>query len=279
MTETRIVFPAFALSAFVAIALTMPPAQAQAPRPGQLPPGPAQAAPPGPRGQQQPPPVAPPKPYKLIPVTMPQPLNDPSFEAFRKQLGDIANRKDRAALARIVVATNFFWMGQKGDQANKRKSGIDNLAAALNLDAKDSFGWMGLAHAATEATAEPVPERKGVICAPANPTFDDKAAEQLAKDTGTQPSDWGFPTQPGVEVHAAAQPNAPVIEKLGMNLVRVMPEQTAPGAAESPFVRVVTPSGKVGFALEESLSSLDIDQICYVKDATGWKIAGYAGGG
>jgi hypothetical protein len=39
----------------------------------------------------------------------------------------------------------------------------------------------------------------------------------------------------------------------------------------------VTPSGKVGFVLEEFISSLDSDQLCYIKDATGWKIAGYAG--
>jgi len=38
-----------------------------------------------------------------------------------------------------------------------------------------------------------------------------------------------------------------------------------------------SPSGKVGFVLEETLSTLDFDQICYVKDATGWKIAGYYG--
>jgi hypothetical protein len=43
-------------------------------------------------------------------------------------------------------------------------------------------------------------------------------------------------------------------------------------------VRVVTPSGKVGYVIEEELSALDSDQICYVKDQTGWKIAGYAGG-
>ena len=64
------------------------------------------------------------------------------------------------------------------------------------------------------------------------------------------------------------------------HLVRAMPEEPPAGAqqAEQPFIRVVTPSGKVGYALEEALSSLDIEQICYVKEATGWKIAGYAGG-
>ena len=275
------------LSAVVAVALAAPPALAQAlrPGPGQVsPPGPRgqppQAQPPGQRGQppqqaQQP---APPKPYKAIAVTLAQPYNDPSFVAFRKQLIDIANRKDRAALARLVV-NNFFWMGEKGDKANKKKSGIDNLAAAIDLNAKDGSGWQALIAAAGEATAEPVPERKGIMCSPANPTFDEAAADQVAKDTGTDPGEWGYLSKPDVEVHAAAQAGSPVIEKLGLHLVRVMPEQPAAGARpqETPFIRVVTPSGKVGFVLEEFVSSLDNDQICYVKDAAGWKIAGIAG--
>ena len=287
-------YPSLLLSAFIAVAVSAPPAQAQSPRPGQLAPGPGQVPPPGPRGQpaqaQQPGPPgqaapqeqarqpAPPKPYKTIPVTLAQPYNDPSFAAFRKQLGDIASRKDRAALARLVVR-NFFWMGEKGDKADKRKSGIDNLATAIDLDAKDGSGWEAITAAANEATLEPVTERKGIMCSPANPKFDEMAADQVAKDTGTDPSEWGYPHKPDVEVHAAAQANAPVIEKLGLNLVRVMPEQPAAGAQqqEQPFVRVVTPSGKVGFVLEELMSSLDIDQLCYIKDATGWKIAGYAG--
>jgi hypothetical protein len=281
MSDPRFTCPSLIVSALVAAALAASPAQAQAPRPGQLAPGPAQAPPPGPRGQpaqQQAQKPAPPKPYKSVPVTLAQPSTDPSFEAFRKLLGDIANRKDRAALAKLVV-NNFFWMGEKGDKANKKKSGIDNLAAAIELDAKDGSGWQGLAAAASESTLEPVPERKGIMCSPANPTFDEKAADQLAKDTGTDPGEWGYPSKPGVEVHAVAQANSPVIETLGLNLVRFMPEEPPAGAKpqESMFARVVTPSGKVGFVLEEFMSSLDSDQICYVKDATGWKIAGYAG--
>jgi hypothetical protein len=211
-------------------------------------------------------------------VTPAQPFGDPSFAAFRKQLGDIASRKDRAALARLVV-NNFFWMGEKGDKANKKKSGIDNLAAAIGLDSKDGDGWETLAAAANETTLEPLPDRKGIMCSPAIPTFDEAAAEQLAKDTGTDPGDWGYPSKPGVEVHAAAKDNAPVIEKLGQNLLRIMPEQPAAGAQqqESPFVRVVTPSGKVGYVLEELILSPDSDQLCFIKEAGGWKIAGYAG--
>lgn len=293
MPYSGFAFPSSLLSAVIAAALAALPAQAQAPRPGQLAPGPGQATPSGPREQppQAQPPgqrgqapqhearqPAPPKPYKPIAVTLAQPYGDPSFAAFRKQLGDIANRKDRPALARLVVS-NFFWIGEKGDKADKKKTGIDNLAAAIDLDAKDGSGWEALISAAKEATLEPVPERKGIMCGPASPTFDEMAADRLAKDTGTDPSDWGYPNKPDVEVHAAAQANSPVIEKLGHNLVRVMSEQPAAGAPEqdSPLIRVVTPSGKVGFVLEELISSLDSDQLCYIKEATGWKIAGYAG--
>jgi hypothetical protein len=284
------------LSAFVAAALAASPVQAQAPKPGQLAPGPGQrggqppqATPPGPRGpapqqqaqppqqQQQAQQLAPPKPYKPVAVTPAQPYNDPSFVAFRKQITDIANRKDRAALAKLVV-NNFFWMGEKGDKANKKKSGIDNLAAAIDLDAKDGSGWEALLAAANEATAEPVPERKGIICSPASPKFDEAAADQLAKDTGTNPAEWGYASKPDIEVHDAAKADAPVIEKLGQILVRTMPEEPAGGGQQdSPFIRIVTPSGKVGFVLDELMLSLDNDQICYIKDAAGWKIAGFAG--
>ena len=293
MPNPALVYPSLMLSALIAVTLALSPAQAQAPRPGQLAPGPGQrgqpqqaqppqAQPPGPRGQapqQQARQPAPPKPYKAVPVTLPQPYDDPSFVAFRKQLGDIASRKDRAALARLV-ANNFFWMGEKGDKANKKKSGIDNLAAAIDLYAKDGSGWRALMEAANEATVEPAPERKGIMCAPASPTFDEAAADEVAKDAGTDPTEWGYPSKPDLEVYAAAQADAPVIEKLGLHLVRVMPEQPAAGnqVQESPFLRVVTPSGKVGFVLDEFLFSLGSDQMCYVKDATGWKIAGYAGG-
>ncbi len=36
---------------------------------------------------------------------------------------EIAGKKDRAALAKLVVAQGFFWDGEKGDQADKKKSG------------------------------------------------------------------------------------------------------------------------------------------------------------
>jgi hypothetical protein len=253
------------------------------PRPGQMPPG--AGGPTGPPGRGGLAPMAPPKPYKPVAVTLPQPFADPSFEAFRKELGEIASRKDRAALAGKVVANGFFWMGEKGDKANKRKSGIDNLAAAIGLDGRDGEGWEILAAAANEATLEPIPDKKGVMCSPAGPVFDQKAAEQTAKATGTSPMDWGFPVKGSLDVHAVGQASSPVIEKVGSVLVRVMPEGPPPGAGDAPppkpgasFVRVVTPSGKVGYVVDDAIGALDSDRLCFVKDAAGWHISGYAGG-
>ena len=225
-----------------------------------------------------PPPAAPIKPFKSIAVTPPAPFNDPSFAAFRKTLGDIAERKDRAGLAKLVVSQGFFWVQDK-DYADKRKSGIDNLAKAVDLDAKGGGGWDVLAGFATEPTASALAQHKDIVCAPADPTLNTQDFEDVAKSTDTDPSDWGYPTKPGLEVRAAAQPNAPVVETLGMVLVEVLPDSASQDNADAPsFLHVATPSGKSGFVLVDGLVPLGGDQMCYTKDATGWKIAGYVGG-
>jgi hypothetical protein len=284
MPQGRIAFSSLALSTIFAVALAMPFAGAQQ-KPAQLTPGPGQPAQPAQRGPApgQPPQPAPPKPYKEIAVTLPQPSNDPSFEAFLKQLADIAMKKDRAALARMVVPANFFWIGvvngREGDKTNKRKPSVENLAAAIELDDKEGSGWAFLAEAAKEPSLEPMQQKRGVSCSPAGPTYDEKAVEQITTQTGTSPFDWASPAKPGVDVHASAQPNSPVIGKLGMSLVRIMPQETPAGsqAQQSSFARVALPNGKVGFVAFESLSPIAFDQLCYIKDASGWKIAGYYG--
>ena len=226
----------------------------------------------------KPPPSAPIKPYQAVPVTPPVALTDPSFTAFRKQLGDIAAHKDRAALGKIVVAQNFFWVQDK-NLADPHKSGIENLAKAIDLDAADDTGWQVLAGFAGEASAAESPQQPGVFCAPADPKLDMSALEALAKATQSEPSEWGYPNRNGVEVHAAAQPNSPVVEKLGMNLVRVLSDTSPPANANEPFfLHVATPSGKTGFVDAQMVSPLGGDQICYSKQAGAWKIAGYIGG-
>jgi len=231
-----------------------------------------------PPGGFKPPPPPPIKPYQTVSVTPPPTLNDPSFTAFRNQLAEIAAHKDRAALGKMVVAQNFFWVQDK-DLADPHKSGIDNLAKAIDLNAKDDSGWQILAGFATEASAAESPQQPAVFCSPADPNLDTNALEALTKATQTEPGEWGYPNKNGVEVHAAAQPNSPVIEKLDMNLVRVLPDTTPPTNPNDPFfLHVAAPSGKAGYVDAQSVSPLGGDQICYTKQSGAWKIAGYLGG-
>ena len=81
----------------------------------------------------------------------------------------------------------------------------------------------------------------------------------------------------GVEVRESAQPSAAVIDKLGLNLIRVMPEEVKAGQPPA-MMRVVTPAGKIGYVPVIAIVPLNSDQMCYVKDASGWKITGYFGG-
>jgi hypothetical protein len=223
-----------------------------------------------------PPPPAKPAPYKMVAITPPRAIADPAFEDFRKQIGEASQRKDRAALAKLVVNQGFFWLRENGDRADKRKPGIDNLAAALGLNNKDGPGWDMLGSFADDPTGSPSPERKGAVCAPADPAFDAKAFTELMQTTKTDPDEWGYPVSADVEVRATPQATGPVIEKLALAFVRVMPE----GGPNVPaFLRVVTPAGKTGYVSVDSIAPIGNDQICYVKDAGGWKIGGYIGGG
>lgn len=133
-----------------------------------------------------------------------------------------------------------------------------------------------LAGFADEPTGSPSPERKGALCSPADPTFDGKAFNDLLTTTKTDVGDWGYPVSPDVEVRAAPQNTAPVIEKLGSAFVRIVTEG---GSSVPTYLRVVTPAGKTGYVSVDSIAPIGNDQHCYVKDAGGWKIGGYVGAG
>lgn len=226
----------------------------------------------------RPPPPPPVKPYAAIPVTPPANFNDTGFVAFRKQLAEIAEHKDRNALAKLIVAQGFFWVQDK-NLADKTKPGIDNLAKAIDLDAKDGSGWTTLGGYAGDPTGAPLPDHANIVCAPAEPVIDLKAFEALIKATQSEPPEWGYPAKSGVEVRNTAKPDAPVVDKLGLTLVRVLPDSAPPDDPKQPaFLHIATPSGKAGYVPLEAISSLAGDQMCYTKDASGWKIAGYFGG-
>jgi hypothetical protein len=257
----------FRTAIMFALALALPFGAAQA-QPKQAP-------------QKGPPPPAPVKPYTPIAIKLPPLFNDASFEAFRKQLGEIASKKDRAGLAKMVVAQGFFWDGEKGNQADPKKSGVDNFAQAIGLIGNKPVGWDMLQGMALDPTAASYPGKQGVICAPADPQFDDKQLEELAKSTGTDPGDWAYPLDTDTEVLTAPKQDAPVLEKLGLHLVRVMIDEKAPQTppGQVPLIKVAMPSGKVGFVPADALSPLGNDQVCYLKDGAGWKITGFIGAG
>jgi hypothetical protein len=227
------------------------------------------------QGQDQQP--TPPKPYEKVSITLPQSVQDPSFETFRNKLGDIAQKKDRAALAN-VVSQNFFWIPEDKDAADKSKSGIQNLSAAIGLEGPDAQGWDMLLDLAAEPTAEPFPGRQGTICAPGEANFDDKAAEQLAEVTQTDPSEWGYPAADGIPVRQSLARNSAVIDHLGLYLVRAYPDDSPSAAVQSDALRIVTPSGKLGYIDADMLRPLLNDQLCYAKEANAWKIVGAIGG-
>jgi len=229
-----------------------------------------------PAGAQQPPPQAPPKAYKPVPVTAPVPMTDAGLDALRKQIVDIAGKKDKKALAGLVVAKGFFWDRADGKPADAKKSSVDNLSAALGLP--DDAGWDGLGSYAGDPTAAPSGDHKGAVCSPAPPQYDEKAAEALAKATGTDPFEWGYVSQAGSEIHAKADAKSPLVEKVDMILIRIYEDPNASSDA-GDFTRVVAPSGKVGYISSDALRVLQSDQLCYVKDGAAWKIGGYIGGG
>jgi hypothetical protein len=228
--------------------------------------------------QSQPQQAQPPRPavgpYKPVPITLPQAMNDPSFDDFRKQLAEIARKKDRARLAPLV-ANIFFWVPEDADIADRKLPAIDNLVKALGLDDANEVGWDTLAAYATDSSTMAHPQLTGVFCTPAEAGFDDNAADELAKATQTDATDWVFPTRDGIEVRSAAKQNAPVVEKLGLYLVRVLPDDSP---VLTDFAKVLTPSGKVGFVPVESVVPVGGEQLCYVKDTSGWKIVGFLGG-
>jgi len=255
--------PAILAAAGCCAALLVSIAFAQAPPPKQKPPAAVQ-------------------PYEKVAITLPTALNDASFDAFRKQLADVATRSDKAGLANLVINEGFFWKRdarERLDKADKKKSGIDNLTVALQLNAKDGSGWYQLVLYAFDTTAAPVEGINGVICSPPDPTYNQQDFEALLQTTKTHAEEWGYVLINNIEVRSGRRPNDPVVETLGLHFVRVLEEASETNAAQPlPLLLVVTPSGKTGYIPDFALAQLGNDQLCYRKDANGWKIVGFLGG-
>lgn len=222
-------------------------------------------------------PVAEPKAYKPVAIELPQPVPDASFQAFRKLLLDIARRKDRPALAKHV-ARNFVVLASGKNITDPSRSGIDNLAQVIELDTPDASGWEVLASYASDPTGDPDPQRKNIICAPGDPKFDTAALDVLVAQTSTPQEVWLFPLRDGVEVHSGRSADSPVIGKLGLHLIWAHPEDSPIAAVHTDVVRIVMPSGQLGFVSADALGQLATELLCYAKEGDDWTIAGVVGG-
>jgi hypothetical protein len=216
------------------------------------------------------------KPYKAITIALPPPVSDPGFDAMRRKIAVAAETKDRTALSRLVVEQGFFWDRENGNAADPHKSGLDNLAAAVGLNSKDGLGWDLLASFVDDPNASPSPDHKGALCSPADPIYDAKAFDALIDETGTDAADWGYPVSADIEVRAAGEPGAAVIDRLGLYLVRVLPDAIT---SAPTFIHIAMPSGKTGYVSIDAIAPMGNDQLCYVRQGGGWKIGGYIGGG
>ena len=176
-----------------------------------------------------------------------------------------------------MVTLGFFWDRENGNGADRHKSGVDNLAAAIGLDNPDGSGWDMLATLVDDPTASLSPDHKKTMCSPADPGYDSKAFDALIDETDTDPTDWGYPVSDGIEVRAAEDAGAAVIDRLGLYFVRVLPDAVT---ASPSFIHIAMPSGKTGYVAIDAIAPMGNDQICYVPAVHGgWKIGGYIGGG
>jgi hypothetical protein len=222
-------------------------------------------------------------PFEPVRVRLPPPLNDASFAAFRQMLAGVAQRRLFAELAGYVSPQGFFWDRDSANRFDPKRTGAENLAAALGLSDGSGIGWRMLADFAAEPTASARASTPGVVCSPAKADFDQEDLDGLIDATHFSRDNWFYLRGEGVELRLAPHAESAVIETLGSYFVRVLRSVTARANAEplrTSWTRIAAPSGKVGFAAPDTLMSLSAARLCYAKDVTDrWSVVGFIGGG
>lgn len=220
-----------------------------------------------------------PKPYRTVSITIASAPADASLDQFRQRVLALAEAKDARNLAQLV-GKEFFWDNFIGQR--RPRSPVQQLRSALGLENADGSGWARLAAFARERVG-PYHKRRGVVCAPPEPRYQQAEFEKLIAELDSNPYEWAHPREAGsVAVRKTADPGAETIETLGLHFVRVL---TAEGSEEEQgrpkqWTRVATPSGKTGYVAAGDLLLTHIDRLCFAKAGKeGWKIAGFAAGG
>lgn len=220
--------------------------------------------------------------YAPVAITRPAASNDESFAAFRGRLAAVAKRRLYAELTPLVAPQDFFWGRDFDRRYNPHKPAVDNLAAAIALESDNGAGWERLAEFAAEPATDPLASRPGVVCAPAQPDFDNVAFSKLLDTTYTDGVDWAYPRADETTVRAAPQSDAAAVGTLGPAFVLVLGFSGAasePDRSRKQWARVSMSDGKTGFVAPGSLTSLNAARLCYVKDlVAGWRITGYITG-
>lgn len=232
------------------------------------------------RAGAQTPPV---KPYFPVAIVQPAASDDASFVAFRAALAAAAKSRIYADLAALVLTQGFFWDRDFGQRFDRRRPAVDNLALAIGLERDSGSGWNVLAEIAAEPAAEPLPSRPGAVCAPARPDYDGVAYARLLDASYTSAIDWAYPRSDRIAVRAAPQPDAAILDTLGLHFVRLLGFEgpdNVPHPGRSQWARVALPDARRGFVAPGELMSLTAERLCYIKDlVAGWRIAGYIAGG
>jgi len=225
----------------------------------------------------------PPKPYGAVTFTLPRPSADASFETFRKELAAIVKRRAQADLVKLVVEKGFFWERDFGGSFEADKSSIENFTRAFHFGRDGGDSWERLAAIAQVRAVSRHETRRGLVCAPGEPTYNQAALDKLYDATKTDGLDWALPRTATTPVRSAPQATAPVMDTLKLTFVRYL-GHSGPDNDPDPLVnhwaQVVLPSGKTGYVAPGSLTTLFVERLCFGKDARGrWRIAGYVGGG
>jgi hypothetical protein len=225
----------------------------------------------------------PPKPYGAVALTLPRPLADASFEAFRKELAAIVKRRSQADLLNLVVEKGFFWERDFGGSFEADKSAADNFTRAFHFGREIGDTWERLAAIAAERAVSRHETRRGLVCAPGEPIYNRAALDRLYDATNTDGLDWAYPRAASTPVRIVPQPNAALMDTLKLHFVRTLghsgPEND-PDPLANHWAQVVMPSGKTGYVPPASLTTLLVERLCFGKDARGrWRTAGYVGGG
>ncbi|MBM3530093.1 MAG: hypothetical protein FJX62_18580 [Alphaproteobacteria bacterium] len=223
----------------------------------------------------------PPRPYDIVAVKSAPPLADATFDEFRKALAAAAKVRRYADLTSLVTPQGFFWDRDFAQAYERRRPGVDNLAAAVGLERNDGAGWDALARFAAGAEVEAQEARPGTVCAPARPHFDVVLYARLLDRTFTTAADWAYPRAAKLAVRATPQPGGALVAELGAHFVRLRGSGgDGKATARDRWTEIVVPSGAPGYVAPGSLGSLAEPQLCFAKDALGrWHIVGFVAGG